>query len=121
MAVASSFLLGMAPDILAFGPFVLSRFGNSECRAFPGYVHQSYDVTHSLVVWALWQERSGLPAGSSRGFSERGHFISCAIFRCTNSRFFQRRISGLSTRLCERRALGSTGMMHSELPRAGHC
>ena len=48
-----AFLLGIAPDILAFGPFFVSQLGSSEWRAFPAYVHLSYGVTHSLVVWAL--------------------------------------------------------------------
>jgi len=56
----------MAPDILAFGPFFLSQFGSAEWRAFPRYVHLSYDVTHSLVVWtvltgAIWIARRKFP------------------------------------------------------------
>jgi hypothetical protein len=56
----------MAPDLLAFGPFVLTRIGNSEFRAFPSYVYESYNVTHSLVVWAtvvgaIWIIRRKFP------------------------------------------------------------
>ena len=48
-----AFLLGTAPDILAFGPFLLSRVGSSDFRAFPPYVYESYNVTHSLAMWAV--------------------------------------------------------------------
>src|SRR5687767_16023031 len=32
--------LGMAPDLLAFGPFFLSQLGSTDWSAFPPYVHQ---------------------------------------------------------------------------------
>jgi membrane-bound metal-dependent hydrolase YbcI (DUF457 family) len=48
----AAFLLGAAPDVLAFGPFLVTQIGSSDWVDFPRYVHQSYDVTHSLVVWA---------------------------------------------------------------------
>lgn len=59
-------LLGSAPDIIAFGPFLVSQIGSSEWVRFPRYVYQSYDVTHSLVVWAIvtgvvWLIRKSFP------------------------------------------------------------
>ena len=45
-------LIGSAPDIVAFGPFLISQIGSSAWVTFPNYVHQSYNITHSLVVWA---------------------------------------------------------------------
>ena len=48
-----AFVIGMAPDILAFGPFLVSQIGSKQFIDFPGYVHQSYDLTHSLVVFAV--------------------------------------------------------------------
>ena len=61
-----AFLIGAAPDILAFGPFLVSQIGSSAWVKFPHYVHQSYDVTHSLVVWAavtalVWFMRRSFP------------------------------------------------------------
>jgi membrane-bound metal-dependent hydrolase YbcI (DUF457 family) len=61
-----AFLLGTAPDVLAFGPFLISQFGSRDWREFPLYVHQSYNVTHSLVVWAsvalaIWYFRKSFP------------------------------------------------------------
>ena len=47
-----AFLLGVAPDVIAFGPFLISQVGSTNWIEFPPYVHQSYNVTHSLVVWA---------------------------------------------------------------------
>jgi membrane-bound metal-dependent hydrolase YbcI (DUF457 family) len=59
-------LLGMAPDILAFGPFLLTRIGSPGWVEFPRYVYQSYAVTHSLVVFAavtglVWLFRKSFP------------------------------------------------------------
>ncbi len=59
-------LLGSGPDIVAFGPFLVSQIGSSAWVKFPPYVHQSYDVTHSLVVWAavtgiVWILRKSFP------------------------------------------------------------
>ena len=48
----AAFLTGAAPDILAFGPFLISQAGRSDYVDFPPYVYQTYNVTHSLVVWA---------------------------------------------------------------------
>ena len=61
-----AFLLGIAPDVLAFGPFLVSQFGSRVWREFPLYVHYSYNITHSLVVWAIvagaiWYFRKSLP------------------------------------------------------------
>lgn len=62
----AALLLGMMPDLLAFGPFLLSRIGRSDFRVFPAYVYESYDVTHSLVVWIavatlIWVIRKQFP------------------------------------------------------------
>jgi len=46
-----TFLLGAAPDVIAFGPFSISQLGGTPWTGFPRYVYQTYDVTHSLVVW----------------------------------------------------------------------
>lgn len=59
-------LLGMAPDLVAFGPFFLSRSGSPDWRAFPPYVYEAYNVTHSLVIWAtvtgfVWLLRKRFP------------------------------------------------------------
>jgi len=55
---------GMAPDVIAFGPFLVTRLLNQgteffshfgkrpELSAIPEYVHSIYSVTHSLVVFA---------------------------------------------------------------------
>jgi hypothetical protein len=56
----------MAPDILAFGPFFVSRFFDSAWQTFPTYVHVSYSITHSLVVWTavagtIWYFSRGFP------------------------------------------------------------
>src|SRR5215831_5622108 len=61
-----AFLLGAAPDIIAFGPFLLSQIGRTAWVEFPTYVHQTYNVTHSLVVWAamtaaIWISRKKFP------------------------------------------------------------
>jgi len=61
---ALSFLVGMAPDLIAFGPYTLSR--PEHWMQFPAYVHQSYNFTHSLVVWAcltgaVWLVRREFP------------------------------------------------------------
>src|SRR5438477_11668878 len=59
-----AFWLGMAPDLLSFGPFFLTRigdigerwanhrFGPPDPSIIPAYVYHAYNVTHSLVVWA---------------------------------------------------------------------
>src|SRR5262245_18942774 len=59
-----AFLLGMAPDLLSFGPYFLTRlgdigerwanrkFGPPDPHTIPQYVYGAYDVTHSLVVWS---------------------------------------------------------------------
>jgi hypothetical protein len=61
-----AFLLGTAPDVIAFGPFLISQVGSSSWGEFPPYVHQTYNVTHSLVVWAamtatVWLFRRKFP------------------------------------------------------------
>jgi hypothetical protein len=62
---AAGVALGMAPDLLSFGVFhvsqpgwILSRLageisGPPPLSLLPGYVFYAYNVTHSLVVWAL--------------------------------------------------------------------
>jgi membrane-bound metal-dependent hydrolase YbcI (DUF457 family) len=59
------FLLGMAPDLLSFGVFhaahpewIVHRLagnisGPPALSVLPPYVFHAYNVTHSLVVWAL--------------------------------------------------------------------
>jgi hypothetical protein len=56
---------GMAPDVIAFGPFMItrlldqgtdffSRLGKRpEISTIPDYVHATYNVTHSLVVFSV--------------------------------------------------------------------
>jgi len=58
-------LIGMAPDLLSFGVFhvnrpgwLLSRLageisGPPALSILPAYVFHAYNLTHSLVVWAL--------------------------------------------------------------------
>ena len=65
-------LLGMAPDLLSFGVFHVTHpgwfterlagrvSGPPALTLLPPYVFHAYNVTHSLVVWAvafflLWQ------------------------------------------------------------------
>jgi len=55
---------GMAPDVIAFGPFMVTRLLNQgteffshlgrrpELATIPQYVHSVYSVTHSMVVFA---------------------------------------------------------------------
>jgi hypothetical protein len=48
-----AFLLGMAPDVIAFGPFVVAQMlGKASWPDFPPYVYEAYNFTHSIVVWA---------------------------------------------------------------------
>ena len=58
-----AFLAGIAPDVVAFGPALISRLvtgdfaewmqpGPPQSSWFPPYVFALYNVTHSLVVWA---------------------------------------------------------------------
>jgi len=71
-------LLGMAPDLLSFGVFhamrpgwIISRFvgeisGPPAISILPAYVFYAYNVTHSLIVWAmaffsLWWFMNGPP------------------------------------------------------------
>ncbi len=60
-----AFLFGIGPDLLAFGPFFVSMllgftswpFGKIEPPNYPvvpQYVHNIYDVTHSLVIYGLF-------------------------------------------------------------------
>ena len=61
-----AFILGMMPDLIAFGPFMISQIGKNDWIEFPPYVHRTYDVTHSLVVWAavtaiVWLLRKQFP------------------------------------------------------------
>jgi hypothetical protein len=60
-----AFVLGMAPDIISFGPFFLlhignlgdiwahQHHGNPDPGFVPAYVLQTYNVTHSLITWAV--------------------------------------------------------------------
>jgi membrane-bound metal-dependent hydrolase YbcI (DUF457 family) len=61
----SGLLVGMAPDLLSFGVFhitrpgwLLSRLageisGPPALSILPAYVFHAYNVTHSLIVWAV--------------------------------------------------------------------
>ena len=63
---AAAFLLGMAPDLLSFGLFHVTRPGWLKLRllgqisgppplsTLPSYLFQAYNLTHSLAVWALF-------------------------------------------------------------------
>jgi hypothetical protein len=46
-----AFLLGAAPDVIAFGPLFISELGGTKWTELPRYVYQTYNATHSLVVW----------------------------------------------------------------------
>ena len=58
-----AFVLGMAPDLLSFGPFFLMRLGDisrrwtagrmgpPEAHTIPEFVYHAYNITHSLLVW----------------------------------------------------------------------
>lgn len=78
-----AFFLGMAPDLFSFGPFFLTHLGDIGERwkersmgihrlpVVPAYVHQAYNVTHSLVTFAvlmtlalLFFGRRGWPMGA---------------------------------------------------------
>lgn len=61
----AAFLLGMAPDLLSFGVYFAlhplwlagrlfgGRAGPPPLATLPPYLFAAYNVTHSLVVWAL--------------------------------------------------------------------
>jgi len=61
----TAFAFGVAPDVIAFGPFMVTRLMDQgpeffshlgkrpELATIPEYVHSIYSVTHSLVVFAL--------------------------------------------------------------------
>ena len=66
MAVAIRLSSGHGPDILSFGPLFLSRFFEAGWRTFPPYVYLTYNITHSLTVWAVvvgvvWYFRKRFP------------------------------------------------------------
>ena len=60
-----AFFLGMCPDLFSFGPFFLThmgdigerwahhQFGHPDNRMIPAYVYHAYNVTHSLVIFAI--------------------------------------------------------------------
>jgi hypothetical protein len=74
-----AFWLGMGPDLCSFGPFFLThlpmviarwssrqRMEPPDPHAIPEYVYRAYDVSHSLVVWAvvagaIWVVRKRYP------------------------------------------------------------
>src|SRR3990167_8761132 len=55
----AAFLFGIAPDLLTFGPFfIMSLFsgslsGQPDLAMIPPYIFAVYNVTHSLVIYAL--------------------------------------------------------------------
>ena len=62
---SAAVLLGMAPDLISFGPFFATRlewlklrligqvFGPPPLSSLQAYVFHAYNLTHSLVVWVL--------------------------------------------------------------------
>jgi membrane-bound metal-dependent hydrolase YbcI (DUF457 family) len=74
-----AFFFGMMPDILVFGPLFIQRFfnlilgnakggffGRPESLSIPTYVYQGYNITHSLVIFAVvfglvWLIRKKVP------------------------------------------------------------
>ena len=55
-----AFLIGMAPDLLSFGPFFVERiatgtmtFGRPAGRVIPEYLHTLYNISHSFITWAI--------------------------------------------------------------------
>lgn len=56
----TAFLFGIMPDLLAFGPlFIISLFsgntmGRPSLETIPSYVFTVYDLTHSLVIYAVF-------------------------------------------------------------------
>jgi hypothetical protein len=75
---AAAFVLGMAPDLLSFGLFHLTRPGWIRLRlageisgppalsALPEFVLHAYNLTHSLIVWValfglIWMIRRNPP------------------------------------------------------------
>jgi membrane-bound metal-dependent hydrolase YbcI (DUF457 family) len=105
----AAFVLGMSPDLLSFGPYLLTHLGDvaarwsshrggpPDPRDIPAYVYGAYDVTHSLVVWgvacaalaaaARVRRRSGAPAWSVWPFGAWALHILCDIPTHT-ARFF---------------------------------
>jgi hypothetical protein len=64
-------LLGTAPDLIALGPFTAWQMLISGSAEFPPYVYATYNVTHSLVVWAV-------VAGAIRLWRKKFPWIWCA-------------------------------------------
>src|SRR5882762_5620867 len=65
-----AFFWGMAPDLFSFGPFFLThvpmviqrwssahRMEPPDPHIIPAYVYHAYNVTHSLVIWAVLAAR----------------------------------------------------------------
>ena len=61
----TAFLFGILPDLIAFGPYFLSMFlgiaagptgdfDNPKAIIVPNYVHAIYNVSHSLVIYAIF-------------------------------------------------------------------
>lgn len=97
---AAAFILGIAPDLLSFGLFHVSRPGWLRLRLageisgppplsmLPEFVFHAYNLTHSLVVWAaafaiIWLIKRHPP----RLFLAWGLHILCDIPTHT-SRYF---------------------------------
>lgn len=55
----TAFFFGIAPDLFSFGIFFVANLvsggtmGKPHLESIPQYVHSAYDVTHSLVVYAV--------------------------------------------------------------------
>ena len=55
-----AFLLGMAPDLLSFGPYIALRVvsgtmhsGRPSLNSIPDWVYSAYNVTHSLIIMGV--------------------------------------------------------------------
>lgn len=97
---AAAFVVGMAPDLLSFGIYHLTRpdwiklrlaggvSGPPPLSALPEFLFHAYNLTHSLVIWAIlfaliWMIRKRPPWL----FSAWGLHILCDI-PTHNSRYF---------------------------------
>lgn len=60
-----AFLFGVGPDILSFGPYFVLAFlgvqtfareagGRPDPALIPSFVHGAYNVTHSLIIYAVF-------------------------------------------------------------------
>lgn len=95
-------LIGMAPDLLSFGVFHVIHpdwftrrlageiSGPPALSILPTYVFHSYNVTHSLFVWAVVFGLLWAVAKHPPWLLAHGCCIFCAIFRPTQRAISQR-------------------------------